>query len=59
MKAPPQVWYVPYAALPSVFIPIHTSSLAVPTALGGAVNTHFDRSTAYWAFKELAQFAYA
>ena len=52
------LWFVPYAALPSVFIPAIVGSAQVPTALQDAHNTYLDRSKAFWVYKELAQFAY-
>ena len=52
------LWFVPYAALPSVFIPVMVGSAQVPAALQDVHNTYMDRSKAFWAFKELAQFAY-
>lgn len=52
------LWFAPYAALPSVFLPLLTGTAAVPAALAGVANTRLDRAKAYWVFKELGQFAY-
>ena len=52
------LWFAPYAALPSVFVPILTSAASVPRALADAANVRIDRTKAYWAFKELAQYVY-
>ena len=39
-------------------VPILTSAASVPRALADAANVRIDRTKAYWAFKELAQYVY-
>jgi len=59
MPAKPTVtWFLPGSALSGVFVPVIGHSKAVPSALGDVHNLVMDRSKAFWAFKELIQFAY-
>ena len=54
----PVTWFVPGAALGGVFVPVPVAAAAVPEPLGTCSNTVMDRSTAYWAYREVTQFAY-
>ncbi|KAH8067930.1 C69 peptidase-like protein [Aureococcus anophagefferens] len=57
-KASPVLWFLPYAAVAGVFLPVDVVFGPTPDALEGVDNRAPDRSKAFWAFRELAQFAY-
>jgi len=52
------VWFLPGAALSGVFMPVYTSASSVGHTLSRGLNVRLDRSTGFWAFKEMAQFVY-
>merc|ERR1711907_573082 len=51
-------WFLPGAALSGAFAPVPIGTAKAPAALATAHNIRLDRSTAHWAFREMAQFMY-
>lgn len=51
-------WFLPAAALSGFFFPVVVADERVPAPLADVDNRRVDRTKSFWAFRELAQFAY-